>query len=165
MAELASSPLDLTSETLIESARSRDLARFERRERLPRWLGAAGFVGAAFLLATFGPPGRDAAATTALLLVLSYALAWRITFEVGSGYAIPTQLVAVPMFLLLPAKDVPLCIGLGLVVGALPDYVLGRSHVERISVVLGGGWYSLAPALLFVLVGEPSPRGTGWIWL
>jgi HD-GYP domain-containing protein (c-di-GMP phosphodiesterase class II) len=156
---------DLSVETLVESARGRDLVRLDRSERLPRWSSAAGFVCAALLLAALGPTGREPAAATVVLLVLSYAAASRITFEVGSGFAMPTQLIAVPMLLLLPAKLVPVCVGAGLVLGALPDYLRGRSHVERMTVVIGGGWYSLAPALVLVLAGEPGARPQDWSWL
>jgi len=43
---------------------------------------------------------------TLVIFVASYALASRIDFEIGTGSAVPTQLVLVPMLALLPVQYV-----------------------------------------------------------
>src|SRR3712207_3936479 len=47
---------------------------------------------------------------TAAVLVVGYALAQRVCFPVGAGYAAPTQLFFVPMLLLVPAVWAPLLV-------------------------------------------------------
>ena len=43
-----------------------------------------------------------------------YALVARIEFPVGAGYVVPTQLVLVPMLLVLPPAAVPAAVGIGM---------------------------------------------------
>ena len=57
---------------------------------------------------------------TAALLVLCYAAAARVQFEVGAGVAVLTQLVFVPMLFLARRPLVPLLVALGYALSALP---------------------------------------------
>src|SRR6188768_3845821 len=54
-------------------------------------------------------------ALATVAFVLAYACAARVEFEVNAGAAVPTQLVFVPMLLVLPPAFVPLAVAAGLV--------------------------------------------------
>jgi diguanylate cyclase (GGDEF)-like protein len=92
---------------------------------------------------------------TAALLVLTLALASRIEFEVGTGSAVPTQAVLVPMLLLLPPPVVPLCVAGGYALGGLVDSAKGRRHPQRLAVLLGSCWHAVGPALVLALFAGP----------
>ena len=57
----------------------------------------------------------------AVALVALYTLVSRVEFPVGAGYVVPTQLVLVPMLVLLPPATVPLLVAAGLVLARLSD--------------------------------------------
>ena len=92
-------------------------------------------VGAALLL----PSGRPFAPVTAVLAVIAYAIVSRVEFEVRNGFAVPSQLVLVPMLFALPPRVVPLLVAAGPFsarpfAGTRP--VQPRSHRRRECVVL-----------------------------
>ena len=91
------------------------------------------------------------------MFVVSYALASRIDFEIGTGSAVPTQLVLIPMLALLPVPDVPLCVMAGLLLGGLPDYARGRVAADRSVLRLVNSWHAVGPALVLLAAGEPEP--------
>src|SRR5436189_6304424 len=70
--------------------------------------------------------------------------------EVGTGSAVPTQLVLVPMLALLPVQDVPLCVVTGLLLGGLPDYARGRVPIARSILRLVNSWHAVGPALVLI---------------
>jgi HD-GYP domain-containing protein (c-di-GMP phosphodiesterase class II) len=92
-----------------------------------------------------------------VLLVVAYALAARVEFEVGSGFAVPTQVVFVPMLFLLPVALVPLCVALGFLLCAALDLARGRVHGERALLEVFSAWHALGPALVLAVAGEPAP--------
>ena len=51
---------------------------------------------------------------------------------------------------------------LGNLIGDLPDYLRGRRHPQRAMIALADSWYSLAPALLLVVVRAQSPAIEDW---
>ena len=134
------------------------------RERLSRWGAALAFCAAAAALSVTAPSDGRALTTWSPALVLLYAIASRIDFEIGSGSTVPSQLVFMPMLFMLPAGLVPAAVAVGLVAGRLPDFVRGGMHPERVAALVGSAWYSVAPAVVFVAAGEPhvgrqaSPR-------
>src|SRR3954451_3657323 len=107
---VTSAVAELTDE-LVRDARARyERAKLETHARLV--FGAAGVVAAAGIGATAffvegGPaPSWGRMASFAAL----YALVSRVEFEIGSGSAIPTQLVLVPMLFALPVAAVPVVV-------------------------------------------------------
>jgi diguanylate cyclase (GGDEF)-like protein len=149
-------------ETLLVQARSRARTRLGGRERWTSFALGGGFVLAAAAMATlvrWETPFRPA---TAALLVLSLAFVSRIEFEVGTGSAVPTQVVLVPMLLLLPAPVVPLCVAGGYLLGGIVDSAKGRRHPERLAVLLGSCWHAIGPALVLALFADPTPRWDQW---
>src|SRR5919202_6079606 len=104
-------------ESLLLEARSRARTRLSGRER---WTSLA--LGGGFLLAAAALPAllrweEPFRPATAALLVLTLALVSRIEFEIGTGSVVPTQLVLVPMLLLLSAPMVPLSVAGGYLLG------------------------------------------------
>src|SRR2546429_584074 len=96
------------------------------------------------------------------LLVAVYALAARIEFEVGPGYAVPTQLILVPMLFQLPLGLVPACVAAGFLLADLPLYVRRDAHPERAAALVMSSWHCLGPVVVLAAFGEPSPRLSHW---
>ena len=144
-------------ERLLSDTRDRVVRRPVRRERLVHGLFSAGFVIAAGLLAGLAPEARPLDAGLAFLLVVAYSLVARIEFAVGSGFVVPTQVLAVPMLLLLPTPLVPLLIACAYVLYDLEAVLRGRLHVGRLVIAPADAAFIVAPALVLVLLGAQTP--------
>ena len=119
-------------------------------------------LAAALAMAILFDPGRALDAPLALGLVLAYAAASRVEFRVGSGVAVPTQLVFVPMLFLLPTPAVPLFVIIALLVSRIPEYVSGEVHASRWVLRVAEAWYAIAPALVLTVAGATSPDWADW---
>lgn len=110
-------------------------------------------AAAGVLLPWFGLPGLRPG--LAVLLVALYAVAARIEFPVGAGYVVPTQLVLVPMLMLLPPACVPIAVGVGLVSGNAVDWARGRVPGRRVLSAIPDAWHAIGPAVLLLAAGSP----------
>ena len=149
-------------ETLLAEARSRARTRLKGRELAASLVVGGSFLAAAVSMAALLRSDIAFEPLTAAVLVATLALVSRIEFEVGTGSAIPTQLVLVPMLFLLPPPLVPLLVAAGYALGGLVDHAKGRRHVQRLAVLLGNCWHAVAPALLLALFAGPTPRWNQW---
>jgi len=153
---------DPAHEGLIEDGRSRRFSRLATRE-----LWASSATGGAFLIAALPfallfDTTRTTGPLTIAALVAAYALVYKVEFEIGSGLAIPTQLVFVPMLFLLPLGLVPLCVAAGMLLGDVMEVFEGKLNLERVLVRLGNAWYAVGPVAVLALAGEPEPSLDGW---
>jgi len=149
-------------ESLLAEARQRARTGLGGRERWVSLVLGGGFLLAASAMAAllrWETPFRPA---SAVLLVLALALVSRIEFEIGTGSVVPTQLVLVPMLLLLPAPVVPICVAAGYVLAGVVDHARGRRHLERLAVLLGSCWHAVGPALLLSLFASSTSRWSQW---
>jgi HD-GYP domain-containing protein (c-di-GMP phosphodiesterase class II) len=162
MSTAAAPSLDPAQQRVIEEQRARRMNRVAKRERWSIFVSAGAFLAAAVGLATLLPSDRSPGLIAALLLVGAYALAFELDFEIGTGSAVPTQLVLVPMLFVLPAGLVPLAVAAGVVLGSLTEYARGSLHLERVFMRLVNCWHALGPALVFALAGEPAPNLAHW---
>src|SRR3954471_1314623 len=151
-----------TAERLLEGALMRRPQRLLAREQLADGAFAAGVLVAAVLLAWLAPADRDLSPGLAVAFVAAYALVGRAEFPAGAGYAVPTQVVLVPMLLLLPTPTVPLLVALALLLSTLFDSVQGRVARERAVLSVADAWFALAPALVLVLGGAQTPDWGAW---
>jgi HD-GYP domain-containing protein (c-di-GMP phosphodiesterase class II) len=153
---------DPDEQRVIEEQRARRLHRLARRELLSFAVFAGGFVAAAALLAVLLPSHRAPGILAVLVLVGAYGAAFRLDFEVGTGSAVPTQLILVPMLFVLPVGLVPLAVAAGIVVGSLDEYARGSLHLGRVLLRVVTAWHAVGPALVLGLAGEHGPRLSDW---
>jgi hypothetical protein len=107
---------------------------------------------------------RTPSLLTLLGLAAAYVFALRLEFEIGTGSAIPTQLVLVPMLFLLPVGAVPLVVGACLVAGYVLDAQDGI-HLDRVLLRLVNACHAIGPALVLGLAGESAPSwDDAWLY-
>lgn len=154
--------LDPQAQRVIEEQRARRLRRLADREWRSLAVSSGLFLAVAGGLAVAMPSGRSPEPVAVLLLVLAYALAFGLQFEIGTGSAVPTQIVLVPMLFVLPTGTVPLAVACGIALASLVDHFRGALHLERVFFRLVNSWYAVGPALVLGLAGEPSPSLNDW---
>jgi putative nucleotidyltransferase with HDIG domain len=150
--------MDAATERRIEESRERRRRPLERRELVFVLPFALAFLATALALALFAQPARALSIPLLVAFLGAYLVAERIEFSTGAGYAVPTQLVLVPMLLLLPTPIVPLLVGALMVVSDL------RSGIRppRAILALADAWFMLAPALVLVAAGAQVPELHHW---
>ncbi len=162
MSSAQTSYLDAGTERRLGEAFDRQTRAPDDRERLANRLFLGGFALAAVALAALAPAARDLDPVLAVALVVAYAVSSRVEFSVGAGYGAPTQLVFVPMLLLLPTPLVPLLVAAGRVLGAAMRAARGPVSLRRWVFATSDAWYSLGPALVLVLAGAQEPEWRHW---
>jgi HD-GYP domain-containing protein (c-di-GMP phosphodiesterase class II) len=154
--------LDPDEQRVIEERRARRLQRLARRELWSFAVFAGGFLAAALALALLLPSEREPGAAAVILLVAAYAAAFRLDFEIGTGSAVPTELILVPMLFVLPVGLVPLAVAAGIVLGSLDEHVRGSLSLPRVGMRVVFAWYAVGPALVLGLAGEQAPQLSDW---
>jgi putative nucleotidyltransferase with HDIG domain len=144
-------------ERLLAETRERTQQGLARRERWTNAGFSAGFLIAALALALLAPAERTLDPLLAALLVLAYAVVARVEFSAGAGIVVPTQVVFVPMLLLLPTPFVPLLVACAMVLTDAVRALRSGSGPRRARGTLADSWFSVAPALVLVLAGAQAP--------
>lgn len=134
-------------------ARERQLSVRLRRhkELLTNVVWALGFLTAASLLAAVAPWPSSVALGPLLLVLVTYALAERVTFSVAGGFTHPTMLAFIPMLFLLPTPVVPLITAGMILLGQVPSFFRDRARAALSPTFVADAWYTLGPALVIVL--------------
>jgi hypothetical protein len=162
MSSAQPSPLDAGTERRLGDAFVRQTRGPGRRERVANRLFSGSFVVAALALALLASGSRELDVPLAAALLGAYVVATRVEFSVGAGYGVPTQLVFVPMLLLLPTPLVPLLVAAGHVLGAASRAARGPVAMRRWVLATADAWYSLGPATVLVLAGAQTPAWDEW---
>ena len=150
--------LNAATERRYEETLERRRSKSDRRELLGAIVLSTGFTAAAVALALLATPARDLNPLLALAFAAAYALAVRIEFTTGTHFAVPTQLVFVPMLLLLPTPLVPLILALANAAMAAYDVRRGLS-AGRLLFSPADAMFALAPAVVLVVGDAQTP---GW---
>jgi HD-GYP domain-containing protein (c-di-GMP phosphodiesterase class II) len=118
----------------------------------------AAIVGAAVIL----PGGPAFSPLRAAVFILFYAAVSRVEFEVGSGSAIPTELVLVPMLFALPVGMVPAAVAAALVLRTVPDRPWPLRDPSRALPQVAAAAHALGPALVISLAGGLPLHWGAW---
>ena len=117
-----------------------------------RWV-----VGVACVL-----PALVLVAARSAVCVVTYVIARRVQYPVGSAWSAPTQLVFVPMLFVLPTPIVPLVVAGCSVLERLPPVISGHLGPSRLLAAVGDSFYALGPALVLVLFGAQVFAWDNW---
>src|SRR3954468_8398440 len=158
----APSALDGEADGLVAQSRARIQRGLGDRERISSLAVGGAFLAAALPLAVLPSSERSPSFLLIAALVAAYAAASRVLFEVGAGFAIPTQLILVPMLFAVPTGQVPLLVLLGLVAGELPSNIRRGVPLERVIVVPASAWHAVGPAVVLLAAGEGPAAWSRW---
>ncbi len=153
---------DDEAELLLQASRARAGTAFDRREVVVEGLVAVTLVAVAVAMAVLSPGDGTVSVGTSVVLILLYAAARQVDFEIATGYTCPVILVLVPMLFLIPPQFVPAHVAAGLLIGALVSRSRGRRMGARAVLAVGLSWHSVGPALVFVVAGVTSPDLADW---
>jgi HD-GYP domain-containing protein (c-di-GMP phosphodiesterase class II) len=159
-APTASAELDPATEEQFAQRRTRASRRLRSRSRHSALFILAVFTGASGALALTVHSTRSPSLTTIVSLVVAYAVAANVQFEVRTGLALPTQLVLVPMVFLLPLGYVPLFVAGAMLLARIPELV--RVSFDRALLVPGNSAHALGPVLVLALAGRSGPNLHDW---
>jgi putative nucleotidyltransferase with HDIG domain len=154
--------IDAATERRIEESYERRRRPLARRELLSSLPFVVSFLVVGVALAVLAEPARELSLPLAAAFVAAYALAEGIQFSTGTGYTIPTQLVLVPMLLLLPTPLVPLLVAVAMVASAVQHIVREGDSPGRGLLTVQDAWFALAPALVLVAMGAQEPDLAYW---
>jgi HD-GYP domain-containing protein (c-di-GMP phosphodiesterase class II) len=124
-------------------------------------LGAATVAGAVALALLADTP-QHLSIPLALAFALAYAVITRVPFALGDGLAVPTQLVFVPMLLLLPTELVPLIVAGASVAASATATLRAAISRQRILLSVNDATFALAPAVVLISLGAGTPSWSHW---
>jgi HD-GYP domain-containing protein (c-di-GMP phosphodiesterase class II) len=154
--------MDAGTERLLEASLARRQQDLDRRELVATTAFSVAFLIAAGLLALVGHAERSLSIPLALVFTGALALVARVEFSLGNGYAVPTEIVFVPMLLLLPTPYVPLLAAAAFVASSVVHALRGGSPLSRSALAVGDAWFSLGPAIVLVALGAQVPDWAHW---
>ena len=154
--------LDAATERRIEESYERRQRPLERREILCALPFVIGFLAGAIALAAIAEPARELSVPVLLAFGVAYFLVEGIQFSSGAGWAVPTQLMLVPMLLLLPTRLVPLVVATAMVASSLRDTARDGIAPERALLAVADAWFALSPAVVIVAFGAQVPELSHW---
>src|SRR6478752_1933362 len=144
-------------ESLLVEARRRPTSALSARERRYELTIGLAFVAVVAAMIAFLDGGVRLDVPVAIGLVVAHVVAQRVEFEIGAGMTNATELVLVPMLLLLPVTLVPVAVAVALVAARVPACVTGRRHPERLLLAVPDAWHAVGPALVIAAAGAPDP--------
>jgi HD-GYP domain-containing protein (c-di-GMP phosphodiesterase class II) len=154
--------VDQDHELLVAEARERSGDRVRYRELAVESAVGAAFVAAAVALAVFVHWHRPFSAGAFAVTVAALLLASRVSFEIGDGYAVPTQIVFVASLFVLPTPLVPVAVAAGLLLARVLEAFGRRMHPSRVLNALGDSWYAIGPALVLASGHHGGVRRDDW---
>jgi len=155
----ASDPAD----EILREARER-LARGTAAKRARIVQPACGLISAiAFGVAAAELTGGPAFSLwRTVLFVVLYAAVSRVEFEIGSGVAVPTQLILVPMLFALPTGIVPAAVAAAILLRMVADRPSPLRQPIRAVSYFANAAHALGPALVIALAHGLPLRWNAW---
>jgi HD-GYP domain-containing protein (c-di-GMP phosphodiesterase class II) len=154
--------MDAGTERLLEESLERQQRKLDRRERVGNRFFAGSFLVAAALLAALADAERELSPLLAVAFVVAFALVARVELWAGAGMFTPTQIVVVPMLLLLPTPYVPLLVAAGQVLHKASQGLRGRIELSRSGLAVADAWFSVGPAVALVALDAQHPALDLW---
>jgi HD-GYP domain-containing protein (c-di-GMP phosphodiesterase class II) len=156
------SRIDPHAPQLVAEARERKGGRLRHRELAVECMFGGSFAIAAALMATTFDWNRPLSVTALVVFVVAFLAASRVTFEIGDGFAVPTEVVFVAALFVLPVPLVPAVVAVAGMQSRALEAWSKRMHPTRGLQALADSWYSIGPALVLALAGAAEPSWSHW---
>ena len=151
------------SEELVRDARSRArAAHLEQRARIAFVVSGGGVIAGCVAAAVALPTHLGGGWWRPLFFVALYALASRVEFEVGSGVAVASQIVLVPMLFALPLGLVPAVVAAGFVVGMFARRPHELLDPTRALPSVASAAHSFGPVIVLAAANGLPLRWSAW---
>jgi HD-GYP domain-containing protein (c-di-GMP phosphodiesterase class II) len=154
--------IDAATERLMAEALERRAHALSRRQRAVELALSVLTVALALALALLADADRSFSLPLAVAFVAADGVVARVGFHLGDGFVVPTQLIFIPMLLLLPTPVVPLLVIAGALVAKTVDVVHGVSAPQRLLLAGGYATFALAPAAVLVMFDAQLPDWASW---
>jgi HD-GYP domain-containing protein (c-di-GMP phosphodiesterase class II) len=156
------SHMDAGAERVLEESLERRQHGLDRRELLGNLVLAGAFLTVAVATAALATGDRAFSPWLALLFVAAYAVVGAVELWGDFGNVVPTQIVFVPMLLLLPVPYVPLLVAAAIVLTSAGQALRGGAALGRSALAIGDAWFSVGPALVLIASGGGQPSLSLW---
>lgn len=158
------SPLTPEIEALFEEQGAREASAPPARTLAVELTAAGGLVLAVLAMTTLFADGSMASPAVVMGLVVAYALAALVRFDVGLGFTSPCQLVFVPMWFAVPPAFLPVLVAAGLLLDQILTIVATkrRRHPMRVLSSVPDAWHAVGPAFVLGIAGATEPTLTDW---
>jgi HD-GYP domain-containing protein (c-di-GMP phosphodiesterase class II) len=154
--------MDAGAERLLEESLERQNRALDRRERVGSLAVAGCFLTVAVLIALLSEADSPFSPWLAALFVGAYAVVGAVEVWGDTGYAVPTQIVFVPMLLLLPTPLVPLLVAAATVLTAAGQALRGGTPLGRSALAVGDAWFAVGPALVLIAFDAQDAHWHHW---
>jgi putative nucleotidyltransferase with HDIG domain len=162
MSTPASHPIDAAAARRVEQSLAEAAQGLEARQQIVETVFALASVVAAAALAILADADRAFSLPLATAFVVCYAGMASVAFNVGAGYVVPTQLIFIPMLLLLPTPAAPLLVTLAAVLARVAAVARTQSPPERLVLAVNDATFAFAPALVLVAFDAQLPDWASW---
>lgn len=151
-------------EELFEEQEAREASAPPLRTVAVELTAALGLVCAVLAMTTMFPSEGWASPEVIGGLVLAYALAALVRFDIGLGFTSPCQLVFLPMWFAVPPAFLPVLVVGGLLLEQLITVLFTRRarHPLRMLSSIPDAWHAVGPALVLGYAGATEPSLSDW---
>jgi putative nucleotidyltransferase with HDIG domain len=162
MSNVLSTPIDATAERLLDQKLVSRPRSLPARELVVEAVLAAVVLAASLVLVASASDSVVVSPVLVAAFVAVYAGVSRVPFRLGDGMILPTQLVFVPMLLLLPTPLVPLLVAAAHVAAVAGDVARRQTSPQRLLLAFNDGAFALVPALVLILLDAQAPAWSHW---
>ncbi len=152
----------IDTDLLVAEARARKGHRVRSRELATEAVLGTAFVASAAGMAAGLHWDRPLSVGALLIWLVAYIVASRVPFEVGDGFAVPTEIVFVAGLFVLPVPLVPAIVGGASLAARAMDVGSLRMHPSRALNGIADSWFAVGPALVLSLAGGSHPHWSAW---
>ncbi|TAL42211.1 MAG: HD-GYP domain-containing protein [Salinibacterium sp.] len=151
-------------EELFEEQGAREASAPPARTIVVETTAAVALGGVVVAMTTLFPHGESAAPAVLAVLIVAYALAALVRFDIGLGFTSPVQLVFVPMWFEVAPAMLPVVVAAGLLLEQVITVLATRRarHPLRMLSSIPDAWHAVGPALVIGFAGVTEPSFADW---
>jgi HD-GYP domain-containing protein (c-di-GMP phosphodiesterase class II) len=139
--------------------------RLSRAEVRAETIVGVGLIAAVVALFFFDPDARTGDPLVFAMVAALLAVSHSARIDLPFAWTSPVQLALVPALFVLPAWLVPLAMITAVVIARIPEVVRRETPAARLLLAPGNAWFTVGPAVVLVVAGNPGPQDVALVTL